>query len=80
MNNFNPVQLMGLLKSNDPHSVVKQVISQNFASDPLMQNLLRMAENGEQQNIQQFAINFFNSQGTTLEKEMQKLQNVLRKN
>ena len=80
MNNLNPMQLLGMLKNGNPQDVAKQIIKQNFSSDPLMQNLLKMAESGNEQGLKQFAFNFFKSQGSSLEKEMTNFMNVLQKN
>lgn len=80
MNNFNPMQLLGMLKNGNPQDVAKQIIKQNFSSDPLMQNLLKMAESGNEQGVQQFAMSFFNSQGTSLDTELNKLKKALESN
>ena len=80
MNNMNPMQLLSMLKTNSPQQVVTQIINQNFSSDPLMLNLLKMAESGNEQALKQFASNFFKSQGSSLEKEMTNFMNVLQKN
>lgn len=80
MNNLNPMQLLGMLKNGNPQDVAKQIIKQNFSSDPLMQNLLKMAESGNEQGVQQFAMNFFNSQGTSLDTELSKLKKALESN
>ena len=47
MNNLNPMQLLGMLKNGNPQDVAKQIIKQNFSSDPLMQNLLKAVETGK---------------------------------
>lgn len=78
MNNLNPNQLLSLLKSGNPQQVATQIIEQNYSSDPLMQNLLKMAKNGDSKGIQQFATQFFKSQGTDLNSEMNKLMNSLK--
>lgn len=78
MNNLNPTQLLTLLKSGNPQQVATQIIEQNYKSDPLMQNLLQMARNGNTQGIQQFAIQYFKNQGTDLNAEMNNLINALK--
>lgn len=80
MNNMNPMQLLSMLKINSPQQVATQIINQNFSSDPLMLNLLKMAESGNEQGLKQFASNFFKSQGSSLEKEMTNFMNMLQKN
>lgn len=78
MNNLNPLQLLSMLKSSNPQDVARQIIQQNFPSDPVMQNLLKMAENGDEKGIQQFATQFFNSQGKNFNSEMNNLMNTLK--
>lgn len=78
MNNVNPMQMISMLRSNNPQQVARQIIQQNFAGDPVMQNLLQMAESGNQQGIQQFAKQFFSSHGTNLETEMNNLMSALK--
>lgn len=78
MNNLNPTQLLSMLKSGNPQQVATQIIEQNYKSDPLMQNLLQMAQSGNVQGIQQFATQFFKNQGTDLTSEMNNLMNTLK--
>ena len=78
MNNVNPMQMISMLRSNNPQQVARQIIQQNFSGDPVMQNLLQMAESGNQQGIQQFAKQFFSSHGTNLETEMNNLMSALK--
>ena len=78
MNNVNPMQMISMLKSNNPQQVARQIIQQNFSGDPVMQKLLQMAESGNQQGIQQYAKQFFSSHGTNLETEMNNLMSALK--
>ena len=78
MNNLNPMQLLGMLKSGNPQEVATQIIQQNFSSDPMMQNLLKMAQSGNEQGIKQFATQFFSSQGRDFNSEMNNLMSALK--
>lgn len=79
MINLNPMQLLGMLKSGNPQQIATQIIQQNFPNDPMMQNLLKMAQNGNEQGIQQFATQFFNSQGKDFNSEMNNLMSAIKK-
>lgn len=76
--NINPTQMISMLKTNDPQTVVRQIIQQGYSNDPLILNLIQMAESGNQQGIQQFAKQFFSSHGTDLDSEMNKLMSTLK--
>lgn len=73
MNNLNPSQLLSMLKSGNPQAVATQIIQQNYSSDPVLQNLLKMAQDGNEQGIKQFANEFFSSQGKNLNTELNNL-------
>lgn len=79
MGNLNPLQLIGLLKSGNPRAFAEQVINQNYPNDPQMQNLLQMAQRGDTRGIEQFAQQFFGSQGKDYSTEMNKLLSSLRR-
>jgi len=78
MNGLNPMQLLGMLKSGNPQQVATQIIQQNFPNDPMMQNLLKMAQSGNEQGVQQFASQFLGSQGKDLNSEMNALMNAIK--
>lgn len=78
MNGLNPIQLLGMLKSGNPQQVATQIIQQNFPNDPMMQNLLKMAQSGNEQGIQQFATQFFNSQGKDFNSELNNLMSAVK--
>lgn len=78
MNNLNATQLLNTLKSGNPQTVATQIIQQNFSSDPMMQNLLKMAQNGDEQGLRQFATQFFSSQGRDFNSEMNSFLSTLK--
>ena len=78
MNNLNVTQLLNILKSGNPQLVATQIIQQNFSSDPMMQNLLKMAQNGDEQGLRQFATQFFSSQGRDFSSEMNSFLSTLK--
>ena len=52
---------MNLLKARNPQAAVMQMVQGN--SNPLVQNLVQMAQQGNTQGIRQFAENFFRERG-----------------
>lgn len=77
MANLNVFQLLSQIKNGNPRMVAEQIIQSNYANDPAMQNLLRMAQNGDKQGIEQFAIQYFNRQGRDFNAEMQNFMNTI---
>lgn len=77
MANLNVFQLLSQIKNGNPRMVAEQIIQSNYANDPTMQNLLRMAQNGDKQGIEQFAIQYFNRQGRDFNAEMQNFMNTI---
>ena len=78
MNGLNPMQLLGMLKSGNPQQVAMQIIQQNFPSDPMMQNLVKMAEEGNINGLQQYATQLFGSQGKDFNSEMNNLMSIIK--
>lgn len=77
MANLNVFQLLSQIKNGNPRMVAEQIIQSNYANDPTMQNLLRMAQNGDKQGIEQFAMQYFNRQGRDFNAEMQNFMNTI---
>lgn len=68
MAGLNPADIMNLLKCKNPQAAVMQLAQNN--SNPLVQNLVQMAQQGNTQGIQQFAENFFKQRGTDLNTQL----------
>lgn len=75
---LNPMQLILMLKNGNPQAVAEQIIQQNFANDPQMQNLLQMAQRGDSQGLEKIAQTMLNAQGKNFGAEMNNLMQMLR--
>lgn len=71
MANLNPLQIVNLLKSNNPRAAVEQIIQTKYPNDPFMQNLLQLGNQGNTQAIQQIVTQMFNQQGRDFNTEYQ---------
>ena len=76
MNNFNPIQLMSLIRQGGPKAAATQIIQQNYANDPQMQQLLQYANDGNTEAIQQFAQQYLGQQGIDINSELAKLRGM----
>ena len=75
---LNPMQLVMMLKQGNPQMVAEQIIQSNFSNNAGMVELMKMAQNGNIQGIEQFAREFFNSKGLNYENEMQNFMNIMK--
>lgn len=65
---YNPIQkLKNILGNYNPEQVTKQIINNN--SNPMLQNLIKMAQTGDTQSIENFARNICKERGRDFDKE-----------
>lgn len=64
----NPLQFMNMLKGikNPKEAVINMIKSNN---NPMLKNLVEMAEKGENDKIEEFARNLYAQQGKNFDKE-----------
>ena len=69
----NPMQMMSLLKNikNPKEAVISLVKSNN---NPMLKNLVEMAEKGDYQGVENFARNMYKEQGKNFDEEYQQFQ------
>ena len=64
----NPMQFMNMLKGiKNPKDAVINMIKAN--NNPMIKNLVEMAEKGENQNVENFARNLLKEQGRNFDQE-----------
>lgn len=70
----NPMQIMNLLKgAKSPKDAVINMIKSN--NNPMVKNLVEMAENGDNKGIETFARNMFKEQGRDFDSEIKQFMN-----
>lgn len=70
----NPMQMMNVLKgAKNPKEAVLGLIKGN--SNPIMKNLVEMAEKGDFEGLQGFARNLYNQQGKDFDKDFSDFMN-----
>lgn len=77
MANLNPMQLLQLLKSNNPRMVVEQIIQQGYSNNPTMIQLLQLGQQGNVTEIENFARQFFAEQGKDYDVEKQRFMSAI---
>lgn len=70
----NPMQIMNLLKGikNPKEAVINMIKSNN---NPMVKNLVDMAEKGDNEGIEKFARNMFKEQGRDFDSEIKQFMN-----
>ena len=70
----NPMQIMNLLKgTKSPKDAVINMIKSN--NNPMVKNLVDMAEKGNSEGIENFARNMFKEQGRDFDSEIKQFMN-----
>ena len=72
----NPMQIMQLLKGiKNPKEMVFQLLKGN--NNPIMKNLVEMAENGDTKGVENFARNYMKSQGKDFDQEFNNFKSMI---
>ena len=68
---MNPMQMLQMLmkKGNNPQQMVEQMMQSMGGNNPMLSNLIQMAKDGNNQNIEQFARTICKSKGIDFDKE-----------
>lgn len=63
-----------MLRGLTPKGIVKQIAGNN----PILGNLINMAEKGDNQGVENFARNMLKERGMNLDEELSKFKNTLK--
>ena len=71
----NPMQFMSMLKGikNPKEAVINMIKSNN---NPMLKNLVEMAEKGDTKGVENFARNFYAQQGRDFDKEFNNFKSM----
>ena len=70
----NPMQFMNMLKGiKDPKQAVMNIAKNN--TNPMIKNLIDMAEKGDNQGVENFARNLYKQQGRNFDEEFGEFMN-----
>ena len=73
----NPLQMIKMFMSGgkNPQEIAMNMIGNN--NSPVIQNLVKMAQNGDYKGVENVARNMFKEQGRDFDAEMKDLQSVI---
>lgn len=74
--NINPKQIIkNMIGVNSPKDIAMQLLSQN--NNPIFNNLVDMANKGDEKGIEQFARNFCKERGKDFDKEFGNFKKIM---
>ena len=76
--NMNPMQLMGLLKGINPQEMAMSMIKNSNINDPMINQLLQLAQSGDINSMNKIAENFFKGQGLDFNNEFNNFMSMLK--
>ena len=76
--NVNPMQLIQLIKSGkNPQQLVMGILQQQSQNNPILNNAMNLASNGNVSGLEMLARNLAAQRGIDFDKEMANLKNQL---
>lgn len=68
--NVNPMQLIQLIKSgNNPQQLLMNILNRESQNNPILNNAMNMAQNGNSKGLEQLARNLAAQRGLDFDKE-----------
>ena len=78
MMNMTPAQLMSLIKGRNPQELVMSMIQNNGINDPMITELIGLAQKGDINSVTKIAENFFGQKGQDFNKEFKDFMSMLK--
>lgn len=76
--NVNPMQLIQLIKSGkNPQQLVMEILQQQSQNNPILNNAMNLANNGNVSGLEMLARNLAAQRGIDFDKEIANLKNQL---
>ena len=70
MPGFNPMQIIQAIRQGqNPQQITMNIVKQRMGNTPIGQNLIKLAENNQTQEIEQIARNICQQRGVDFDKE-----------
>lgn len=77
--NINPMQLIQLIKSgNNPQQLLMNILQQQGNNNPILQNAMNLAQNGDVSALEMIARNLAQQKGLDFDKEFANFKNQLK--
>lgn len=77
--NINPMQLIQLIKNgNNPQQLLMNILQQQGNNNPILQNAVNLAQNGDVSALEMIARNLAQQRGLDFDKEFANFKNQLK--
>lgn len=77
--NVNPMQLISMIKQgSNPQQLMLSLLEQNVSNNPVAQNIMELAKNGQGADIEKIARNLCAQRGVDFDKEFNSFKNSLK--
>ena len=77
--NVNPMQLIQLIKSgNNPQQLIMNIFQQQKGNNPILDNAMKMAQNGNTSGLEMIARNIAQQKGLDFDKEFANFQSYFK--
>ena len=77
--NVNPMQLIQLIKSgNNPQQLIMNIFQQQKGNNPILDNAMKMAQNGNASGLEMIARNIAQQKGLDFDKEFAHFQSYFK--
>lgn len=71
---FNPMQLMQMVRSGNPQEMILGILKRQAGNNPVLNNALNMAEKGDSKGIEQLARNLCKENGVNPDEAMRQIK------
>lgn len=77
-NNMNPMQMLKMMfqAKRNPQELLSSIVGKN--NNPMINNLMKMAKEGDKEGIENVARNLFKEKGMNFDQEFEKFMNSLK--
>lgn len=75
---MNPMQLISLLKNRNPQELAMSMIKNNNINDPMINELIQSAQNGDINNVNKIAESFCSQRGINFGQEFNSFMTMLK--
>ena len=73
--NINPIQLIQMMKSGqNPQQLLMSILQQNANNNPILQNAMNLAQNGDTASLEMIARNLAQQRGLNFDEEFAKFK------
>lgn len=69
MTGFNPMMLLQMMKGKSPKDMVMNMIQNQMSNNPVVSNMMNLANSGDKSGVETVARNLFKEQGRDFDKE-----------